>query len=123
MKTHLMALHLFTFAVTHGLSAGELDQQSAPASTPDEGTIEAKVVAVNRGFGFIVVDAGSKKGVEKGMVVDILRGKKWFSGILEIGEIEDDATVLEYGKGKSDPRDRIEKVRFRKPKVDRQEDF
>ena len=92
----------------------------APKADPEEDAIEAKVVAVNRGFGFIVVDAGSKKGVEKGMVVDVLRGKKWVSGVLEIGEIEEDATVLEYAEGKSDPRDRLDRVRFRKPKTDGQ---
>lgn len=115
MKTHLLfaaLISLFFLPVLAGAAPEE--KPKAPVKTED-GSIQATIVAVNRGFGFLIANAGSKHGVKKGMTVSITRDKKRVAGILRIGEIEEESTVLEYFPGKSDPRDRITEVFFSVP--------
>ena len=71
MKTSILAALLFSVILLPAHLGAEPEKAKA-----EDGAIEAKVVAVNRGFGFVVVNVGSKQGVKKAMEVLVLRGKK-----------------------------------------------
>lgn len=109
MKTPILFAVLTLTAILFGTVRAE------PPKPAEDGSIEATVIAVNRGFGFLIVNAGSKQGVKTKMKVSILRDKKRISGILRIAEVDEIATILEYFPGKSGSGLQIDRVIFEKP--------